>query len=41
MLWMGVEADGLSDTATPSPVDTGDEMDRLEKVCSTQEVQLV
>ena len=31
-LWMGVEADGLSDSSTPSPVDTGDEMDRLEKV---------
>lgn len=29
---MGVEADGLSDTMTPSPVDTTDEMDRLEKV---------
>lgn len=31
-IWVGREADGLSDTQTPSPVDTGDEMDRLEKV---------
>jgi phosphatidylinositol 3-kinase len=31
-LWIGVEADGLSDTTTPSPVESNDEMDRLEKV---------
>lgn len=29
---MGVAADGLMDTTTPSPVETGNEMDRLEKV---------
>jgi phosphatidylinositol 3-kinase len=34
-VWMGVEADGLVDTTTPSPVETGDEMDRLEKVRKT------
>lgn len=37
-IWPGVEADGLNDTQTPSPVDTNNEMDRLEKLVKKQEL---
>lgn len=31
-IWLGKEADGRTDSTTPSPVESNDEMDRLEKV---------
>ncbi|TGZ82899.1 phosphatidylinositol 3-kinase [Ascodesmis nigricans] len=37
-IWMGVEADGMSDTVTPSPVETTDEVDRLEKLMKKHEL---
>ncbi|KAF8248095.1 phosphatidylinositol 3-kinase [Wilcoxina mikolae CBS 423.85] len=37
-VWMGVEADGLAETTTPSPCETGDEMDRLEKLVKKHEL---
>ncbi|CCX16633.1 kinase-like domain-containing protein [Pyronema domesticum] len=37
-VWLGVEADGLSDSTTPSPCESGDEMDRLEKLVKKHEL---
>ncbi|KAL7275774.1 Phosphatidylinositol (PI) 3-kinase [Rhizina undulata] len=37
-LWLGVEADGLSDTTTPSTVEPNTEVDRLEKLIKKHEL---
>ncbi|KAG0635478.1 kinase-like domain-containing protein [Tuber brumale] len=38
-VWLGVEADGLSDTTTPSTVESHSEMDRLEKLFKKHELK--
>lgn len=37
-IWLGVEADGLSDSTTPSTVASNSEMDRLEKLFKKHEL---